>query len=184
MKVLKQDIKRTYDLVPGNRFIKCIQCARTPAVRAIIVFRFGHWIGHQHKVLKLLLFPIYFFLNWISTKNWGIVIPRTARIGPGLYIGHFGGVVISADAVIGRNATLSHQVTIGASGQGDKLGVPVIGDDVYIAPGAKLFGKIVIGNRVKIGANAVIHKDIPDMAVVVLDPGYKIISYKGNTPTT
>jgi serine O-acetyltransferase len=43
-------------------------------------------------------------------------------------------------------------------------------------------GKITIGNNVKIGANAVIHKDLPDNAIAVLDPGFKIISYAGNRP--
>jgi serine O-acetyltransferase len=80
---------------------------------------------------------------------------------------------------------MSQGITIGISGSGERRGVPTIGNDVYIAPGARLFGKIAIGNNVKIGANAVIHRDIPDNAVVVLDPGYKIISYKGNvTPRT
>ena len=51
---------------------------------------------------------------------------------------------------------------------------------VYLAPGARVFGKISIGNNVKIGANAVVYKDIPDNAIVVLDPGFKIVSYKGN----
>jgi hypothetical protein len=96
------------------------------------------------------------------------------------YIGHFGGITISGDAIIGKCCNLSQNVTIGVSGQGEKRGVPIIGDNVYIAPGARLFGKISIGNNVKIGANAVIYKDIPDNAVVVLDPGFKIISYKGN----
>jgi serine acetyltransferase len=45
---------------------------------------------------------------------------------------------------------------------------------------AKLFGKITVGNNVKIGANAIIYKDIPDTAIVVLDPGFKILSYEGN----
>ena len=67
------------------------------------------------------------------------------------------------------------------SGQGEKGGVPTIGDNVYLAPGACVFGKISIGNNVKIGANAVIYKDIPDNAIVVLDPGFKIVSYKGNS---
>ena len=62
------------------------------------------------------------------------------------------------------------------------LDAPTIGDNVYIAPGARLFGKIVIGNNVKVGANAVIHKDLPDNAIAVLDPGFKIISYAGNRP--
>jgi serine acetyltransferase len=48
----------------------------------------------------------------------------------------------------------------------------------YIAPGARLFGRISIGNNVKIGANAVIHKDVPDDVLAVLDPGFKIIASK------
>ncbi len=51
-----------------------------------------------------------------------------------------------------------------------------------MAPGARLVGKITIGNNVKIGANAVIHKDLPDNAIAVSDPGFKIISYAGNRP--
>jgi serine O-acetyltransferase len=66
-------------------------------------------------------------------------------------------------------------VTIGIAGTGDKLGAPVLGDNVYIAPGARLFGKITIGNNVKIGANAVIYKSIPDNSVAVLDPGFRIL---------
>jgi len=71
-------------------------------------------------------------------------------------------------------------VTIGVSGRGEKEGCPTIGDHVYVVPGAKLFGKIRIGNRVKIGANAVIYRDISDMAIVAMKPGYEILSYKGN----
>ena len=113
---------------------------------------------------------------------WGIEISRHAKVAPGLIIGgsHFGGITVSGAAVIGRDCTISQNVTIGVSGHGDKAGAPVIGDDVYIAPGARVFGKIVIGDNVKIGANAVVYKDIPDRAIVVLDPGFRIVSYKGN----
>jgi serine O-acetyltransferase len=57
-----------------------------------------------------------------------------------------------------------------------------IGDDVYIAPGAKVFGNITAGNNVKVGANAVVYRDLPDNAVVALSLGFQIISYKGNRP--
>jgi serine O-acetyltransferase len=111
---------------------------------------------------------------------WGIELPRGVRAGPGLYIGHFGGLTISSSTVIGSNCNISQGVTIGISGSGERRGVPVIGDDVYIAPGARIFGKISIGDNVKIGANSVIDRDIPDNAIVVLDPGFKIVSFKGN----
>ncbi len=71
---------------------------------------------------------------------------------------------------------------MGVSGKGEKRGVPIIGDNVYIAPGAKIFGKIKIGNNVKIGANAVVYKNIPDNAIVVLESGFKIMSPKEKRP--
>ena len=60
---------------------------------------------------------------------------------------------------------ISHQVTIGRS----KNQVPVIGDNVYIGPGAKIFGGIKVGNNVRIGANCIVFQDIPDNATVVLE---------------
>jgi serine O-acetyltransferase len=99
-----------------------------------------------------------------------------------LYIGHFGGITVAPNTVIGSNCTLGQSITIGAWGSGEMYGAPVIGDNTYIAPGARLFGKIRVGNNVKIGANAVIYKDVPNNAIVVLDPGFQIISLKGNIP--
>ncbi len=111
---------------------------------------------------------------------WGIDIGRSAEIGAGFYIGHYGGLTISSHARIGKNVYVSQLVTIGVSGQGEHRGAPTIGDNVYLAPGAKVFGKIRVGNNVKVGANAVVYKDVPDNAIVVLDPGFRIISFKGN----
>jgi len=178
---LRADIKRTYEYLQGGRLRRTLNCLRSPGVQAVIVFRFGQWLGSRPFLLKLLLDPIYFVLNGLVQIMWGIELPRSATIGPGLYIGHFGGITIAPGVVIGRNCNLSQRITIGVSGQGEKGGVPTIGDNVYLAPGACVFGKRSIGNNVKIGANAAIYKDIPDNAIVVLDPGFKIVSYKGNS---
>lgn len=153
---------------------------RTPGVHAVIVYRLGQWTLTQSLVLRLLLDPIYHLLNVLIQVMWGIELPRTAKIGEGLYIGHFGGITIHPNTIIGKNCNLSQNITIGESGCGAKHGVPTIGDYVFIAPGARLIGKISVGSNVKIGANAVIHKDIPNNAIVVLEPGFKIISYNGN----
>jgi len=178
--VLRADIMRTYEYLQGGRLRRAVNCLRSPGVQAVIVFRFGQWLDSQPSLLKVLLQPIYFVLNGLIQIMWGIELPRSATIGPGFYIGHFGGITIAPGAIIGRNCNISQDLTIGLSGQGEKAGVPTIGDNVYLAPGARVFGKISIGNNVKIGANAVIYKDIPDNAIVVLDPGFKIVSYKGN----
>ena len=79
---------------------------------------------------------------------------------------------------MGKYCNVSQQVSIGHGGRGtDRYGVPKIGDYVWIGPGAKIFGKIKIGNNVSIGANAVVSKDIPDNAIVIGNPG-RIVSYQ------
>lgn len=175
-RVIKQDILRTYKYAPGSTLRKVVACWRSLGVHAVVVFRFGQWLRRQPLLLRLFLTPIYLLQYHRMRTRWGIEIPRKAEIGEGLYIGHFGGITISPASRIGTNATISQQVVIGVSGEGEARGSPVIGDNVYIGSGAKVLGKIRLGN------NAVVYKDIPDNAVVVLDPGFKIISYKGNIP--
>lgn len=177
---LRADLRRRYAMTSGSTIRRVLTCARAPGVHAVLVLRFGQWSRRRPKVLRLLFDPLYMILDFFVQVLWGIEIPRSAKVGPGLYIGHYGGITVSSVAVIGRDCNLSQNITIGVSGAGPKRGAPTIGDNVYIAPGARLFGKISIGNNVKIGANAVIHKDLPDNAIAVLDPGFKIISYAGN----
>lgn len=76
------------------------------------------------------------------------------------------GIIISPDAVIGANCRIFHQVTIGNDYR-DVENVPTIGDNVTIYPGAKIVGKVKIGNNVEIGANAVVVEDVPDNSVVL-----------------
>ena len=178
--LFKEDFLRTYDLTKGSIIKRMINCYRSPGLHAIGVHRFGHWLKQKNLLLRVLLEPIYLFLFHRIRSKWGIDISRSAEIGAGFYIGHYGGITISGYARIGRNVNVSQLVTIGMSGQGEHRGVPTIGDGVYIASGAKVFGKIHVGNNVKIGANAVVYKDVPDNAIVVLDPGFRIIAFKGN----
>ncbi len=182
--VLRADIRRTYDLLDGGRLRRVLNCARTPGVQAVTVFRFGQWLARRPIWLRVFLEPFFLVGQFLVHVLWGIELPRAATIGPGLYIGHFGGIVISPHAVIGERCSLSCGITIGMAGHGERFGVPVIGDRVYIAPGARVFGKIRIGNNVKIGANAVVYRDVPDNAVVALDPGFRIVSFSGNTQRT
>jgi serine O-acetyltransferase len=117
----------------------------------------------------------------------GIGISPQAVIGPGLYVGHFGTTVVNGDAVLGANTSLSQGVTIGVAGRGDRRGTPVLGDRVYVAPGAALFGPIRVGDDVAVGANAVVNRDVADRAVVggvparVLGSGgsFDFVSYRG-----
>jgi serine O-acetyltransferase len=177
---LKEDFLRTYALTSGNLIKRIIGCYRSPGLHAIVIHRFGQWLKRQTVALRILLEPVYLILVHRIRSKWGIEISRSAEIGAGFYIGHYGGITISGLSRIGRNVNISQLVTIGVSGQGEKRGAPTIGDNVYIAPGAKIFGKIHVGTNVKIGANTVVYQDIPDNAIIVLEPGFKIISFKGN----
>ncbi|MBR2453279.1 MAG: hypothetical protein IKB32_04480 [Clostridia bacterium] len=81
------------------------------------------------------------------------------KLPHGLY-----GIIISHNAVIGKNCTIFHQVTIGEGNNG----APVIGDNCVIGAGAKITGGIKIGNNVKIGTNCVVAWDVPDNSTVVM----------------
>jgi serine O-acetyltransferase len=125
----------------------------------------------------------FFIFAWMILEHYqykyGISIAYHADIGSGFYIGHFGGIVIHPKAVIGKNCNVSHGVTIGQTNRGRKAGCPIIGDNVYIGPGAKIIGNVTIGNNAAIGANCVVTRDIEDYAVVVGIPG-KVISNQGS----
>lgn len=130
----------------------------------------------------MLWFPLYVIVRLIQNHyliKFGFDIKPRTKIGPGLYLGHFGQVVINADSIIGRNCNLSQGVTFGVSSRGAREGCPTIGDNVFIGPGAKIIGRIRIGNNVAVGANCVVTRDVPDNSVVVGIPG-KVISQDGS----
>jgi serine O-acetyltransferase len=113
------------------------------------------------------------------TFKLGIAIPYTTQIGSGFYIGHFGGIIVSPDAIIGKNCNISQGVTLGRANRGKRKGSPVLGDNIYIGAGAKIIGGVKVGNNVAVGANCVLVDDVPDNAVVVGIPG-KVISFDGS----
>lgn len=130
-------------------------------------------------ILCLPLYVISRILLNHYTYKYGISIPYNTKISAGFYIGHFGGIVVNHKAVIGINCNISQGVTIGETYGGKNPGVPVLGDNVYIGPGAKIIGGITVGNNVAIGANCVLTKSLPDDAVAVGIPG-EILSYNGS----
>jgi len=126
---------------------------------------------------------LYWPCLWLLKRRmvrFGIQIQPSTAIGPGLYLPHWGGIVINSRVVIGRNCNLSHNVTIGKADRGKRQGTPIIGDNVYIGPGAVLFGAIRIGNNAAIGANAVVLEDVPENGVVV-GTAARLTSLNGST---
>src|SRR5829696_6830809 len=119
-----------------------------PGTLAGIVYRIGHWIWTYEGRFRLwitLWRPSYIIVKRITEIITGIAIQPQATIGRGLYIGHGGSIYIGGRAIIGENCNISHEVTIGIGGRGERRGMPVIGDRVLIAAGAKLFGQIRVG---------------------------------------
>jgi serine O-acetyltransferase len=176
----REDLKR-YFKKRTNILTKIKIVLSTQGIWAIAVFRAGSWCHNRknkYPPLKVIL-PFLTILQKMVEILTGIVIPFTAKIGKGLYIGHFGNIILSTEAILGEYCNISQGCTIGQAGRGGKQLTPVIGSRVYIAPGAKIFGGITIGNDVAIGANAVVTKDLPDKAVAVGIPA-QIISYDGS----
>lgn len=128
-----------------------------------------------------------FWLKYKRYERYGTKLGFTIPInvfGPGLCLCHIGTVIINREAKVGANARVHAGVNIGNSALlGENWvpdNVPVIGDHVYIGPGAKLYGKIKIGDDVAIGANAVVNKDVADHVTVAGVPA-TVISEKGAT---
>ncbi|WP_200820621.1 serine O-acetyltransferase [Algoriphagus boritolerans] len=106
----------------------------------------------------------------ILCRKCSTLFLATPEIGPGLYIQHGFATIIAAKK-IGKDCFINQQVTIGYTESGK---TPTLGDQVRVSAGAKVLGDIQVGNNVKIGANAVVLKDIPDNCTVVGIPAYII----------
>lgn len=148
---------------------------------AIVQYRFANAI---HKNVKWKFFRFLLLAFAVLWQKWieiltGISIPYSVQIGHSFYIGHFGGIIINSNAIIGDNCNISQGVTIGVSGLNENRGTPTLGNNVYIGANAVLAGKIVIGNNVLIGACSMVKDSFPDNSVVLGVPAV-LISQKGS----
>lgn len=142
-------------------------------MHAVWIYRIAHVLWKLR--LKLLARFISQFAKFLT----GVEIHPAAVIGKNLVIDHGNGVVIGETAVIGNDVLIYHQVTLG--GTGNETGTkrhPTICDGAMIATGAKILGDIHVGNRAKVGANAVVLKDVPAGATAVGIPAR--IIYNGD----
>jgi len=146
-----------------------------PAFKFMVWHRIAHYARFKGKFIYL--------IPWLKLRRlkfkYGYDIPAETKIGKGFYIGHFGGIIITSEAIIGNNCNISQGITIGYSSRGKKKGYPILGNNIYIGPGAVIIGNIRIGDNVAIGANAVVLDDLPDNSVAVGIPA-KIINYNGS----
>lgn len=111
-------------------------------------------------------------VNHRLATRLGFSIPKNV-FGPGLCIVHYGTIVVNPSARVGRNCRIHPSTSIG-----DYDGVPTLGDNVYIGPGAKLFGNITLGDNVAIGANAVVNRSFGSDVTIAGAPA-KVVSQVG-----
>jgi serine O-acetyltransferase len=133
----------------------------------MIVYRFGRWrYGIESRWLRLPFSLLYKLLKLLSQILTGIDLPCEVTLGRRFLIEHFGGIIISGDAVFGDDVILRNGVTVGLRRTNER-GAPVIGNRVDIGAGAKVLGPIVIGDDAVIGANAVVITDVPPNSLAV-----------------
>ena len=156
-----------------------------PGVKAV----FFHRIANFFSVAKFNL--IARIISQFSRFLTGIEIHPAAKIGKNLFIDHGMGVVIGETSEIGDNVTIYHMVTLGgispsinSDNQRQVKRHPTLKDNVVIGSGAQVLGPITVGENAKIGANAVVTKDVPANAVMVGIPAKNVNKDGSKTDTS
>lgn len=134
--------------------------------------RTEYYVGKAGPIYKLL----YLYSKWRLKKVsafTGITVPPLV-CGPGLTLYHYGSIVVNGNARIGKNCCIQNNVNIGNNSKGSQKS-PQIGDNVYIGPGAVLYGDITIADNCFIGANAVVNKSVTEEYSVIAGVPAKVI---------
>lgn len=149
---LREDFRRH-----GSRFGE-------PALWAMAVFRFGQRVRTMNGAPRAVASKVYGGLRMGVEMSTGISLHSETRVGEKLHLIHGANIRIHPDVVIGNRVGIMHDVTIGLS-EGD--GAPVIEDDVFIGPGAKILGAIRVGAGAHIAANSLVITDVPAGATML-----------------
>jgi serine O-acetyltransferase len=159
--LLRADLARYRAYNPGTSAPKLV--FENQGLWAIAEYRVGHAIKtHPSPSAGLrILRVVWGLVHKVVETVTGISISHSARIGPGLYVGHFGGIIVGGGVELGAQCNIAQGVTLGTDGAAENPGSPRIGDDVHIAPGAVIFGPIEVGSHSKIGANSVVTRSVP-----------------------
>ena len=175
--MVQDDIRSVYERDPAAR--STLEILLTYAgLHAIWGHRIAHWMWkHDFKLLGRWFAQIMRFLT-------GIEIHPGATIGRRFFIDHGMGVVIGETAEVGQNVTLYHGVTLGGTSLEKGKRHPTLEDDVVVGAGAKILGAITIGSCSRIGANAVVVKNVPPNSVVVGVPGQVVAREKPRPAAT
>jgi len=175
----KQDIRKYKEYSKSNSIVLLLT---QQGLWALFIYRASNalFVSNLPYFIKRVLLFFCVISQKIIEIITGISLPYSATIGERFYIGHFGGIIVNANAIIGNNCNVSQGVTIGVSGINEKRGVPVIGNDVYIGANAVVVGKINVGDFAVIGANSLVTKDVMPNTTVLGVPAVKINNHNSN----
>ena len=164
---IRKDLYRNLESCKKKDMIKAF-CFGNSTVSVLLYYRICHYLaGLKKRDPFQFLFHSFCYLRfkWIQ-RRCGIELNQRTEIGYGLRLPHRGNIVIHPQAVIGNNCEIMHGVTIGNNIMKSRDEVASIGNEVLLCTGAKIIGKIKIGNTVIVGANAVVTHDVPDGTIV------------------
>ncbi len=164
---MRQDIRAAKERDPAQPTTLQVIFAY-PGVHAIWAHRISHLLWNRGARLAARV------LAEFTRILTGVEVHPGAILGSGLFIDHATGVVIGETAEVGEDVTIYHGVTLGGTGAETGKRHPTIGDRVIIGAGAKVLGPIKIGDDSRIGANAVVVKEVPTSSVVIGVPGQVI----------
>lgn len=129
--------------------------------QACFIFRVSQWLHW------LRLWPLSFMCHRFLVVAFALDMPPTVQVGTGLWLPHALSIVVHRSVIIGKNATIFHNVTLGGRGYD---GCPVIGDDVCIFVSSSVLGAVRIGDRVTVGAHTLVLNDVLAGSIVVGAP--------------
>jgi len=147
-----------------------------PGFRALATYRFGVWrMSIRSKIFRAPFSLVYRCMFRRCRNVYGVELPYSAKVGRRVVIEHQHGIVIHGNSVIGDGCHIRQGVTLGNKSLDAPFDAPTLGNNVNVGAGAKILGKITIGDGASIGANAVVLKDVPAGALAVGVPA-RIIS--------
>ena len=172
---LSADLQRFHRVLRGGTqtvsMWRLLPALLSPRFFPVFLYRLAYWLYSVH------LSPLAKLVSLVNFVIFGIEIGIRCRIGPGLILPHTQGTVIGATS-IGADVTIFQGVTLGARELDiayDPLARPIIGNGVVLGAGAKILGGIMLGNRCRVGANAVVLDSVPADAVAVGVPARIIL---------
>jgi serine O-acetyltransferase len=151
-----------------------------PGFQALLVYRFGVWRMSIRSRLWRAPFSLSSRALFAVVRNlYGIEIPFSASIGRRVVFEHQHGIVVHGNTVIGDGCIIRQGVTLGIRRLDRLTEAPVLGRGVNVGAGAKILGRVIVGDHAEIGANAVVLDDVPPYGLAVGVPAHNVTRHSG-----